>query len=173
MIDAVKEEGIDVEKLSREELIEIAKEKKLEVNENFSKGDLINLFFEELVQPKLIQPTFVYEYPIEISPLAKKKRDNPNFVERFEGFIAGMEVANAFSELNDPIDQKERFLEQIKRRGAGLEYHEMDEDFIRALEYGMPPTGGLGIGIDRLTMILTNVQSIREVIAFPTLRPEK
>jgi len=173
MIDAVKEEGIDVDNLSREELIEIAKEKKLEVNENFSKGDLINLFFEELVQPKLIQPTFVYEYPIEISPLAKKKRDNPNFVERFEGFIAGMEVANAFSELNDPIDQKERFLEQAKRRGSGLEYHEMDEDFIRALEYGMPPTGGLGVGIDRLTMILTNVQSIREVIAFPTLRPEK
>ena len=126
-----------------------------------------------MVQPKLIQPTFVYEYPIEISPLAKKKKDNPNFVERFEGFIGGMEVANAFSELNDPIDQKERFLEQTKRRGAGLEYHEMDEDFIRALEYGMPPTGGLGIGIDRLTMILTNVQSIREVIAFPTLRPEK
>jgi len=173
MVDAIKEEGIDVENLGREELIKIAKERKLEVSENFSKGDLINLFFEELVQPKLIQPTFVYEYPIEISPLAKKKKDNPNFVERFEGFIAGMEVANAFSELNDPIDQKERFLEQAKRRGAGLEYHEMDEDFVRALEYGMPPTGGLGIGIDRLTMILTNVQSIREVIAFPTLRPEK
>jgi lysyl-tRNA synthetase class 2 len=173
MIDAIKEEGIDVESLSREELIEIAKEKKLEVSKNFSKGDLINLFFEELVQPKLIQPTFVYEYPIEISPLAKKKKDNPNFVERFEGIIAGIEIANAFSELNDPIDQKERFLEQAKRRKVGLEFHEMDEDFIRALEYGMPPTGGLGVGIERLTMILTNVQSIREVIAFPTLRPEK
>lgn len=173
MVDAIKEEGIDVENLNKDELVKIAKERNLEVNENFSKGDLINLFFEELVQPKLIQPTFVYEYPIEISPFAKKKKDNPNFVERFEGIIAGMEIANAFSELNDPIDQRERFLEQAKRRSAGLEYHEMDEDFIRALEYGMPPTGGVGIGIDRLTMILTNVQSIREVIAFPTLRPEK
>jgi len=173
MVDAIKNEGIDVESLSREELIEMAREKNLEAKENFSKGDLINLFFEEMVQPKLIQPTFVYDYPIEVSPLAKKKKDNPNFVERFEGFIAGMEIANAFSELNDPIDQKERLLGQTKRRSEGLEYHEMDEDFIRALEYGMPPTGGLGIGIDRLAMILTNVQSIREVIAFPTLRPEK
>ncbi|MEM5815265.1 MAG: lysine--tRNA ligase [Candidatus Aenigmatarchaeota archaeon] len=172
MLDAIKMEGIDVKNLKREELIEIAKERNLEVNEGFSKGDLINLFFEELVQPKLIQPTFVIDYPIEISPLAKRKKDDPNFVERFEGFIAGMEIANAFSELNDPIEQKERFIEQTKRRKEGLEFHEYDEDFIRALEYGMPPTGGLGIGIDRLTMILTNTTSIREVIAFPTLRPE-
>jgi lysyl-tRNA synthetase, class II len=173
IFDALKEGGIDVENLSREELIEMAKDKKLEISESFSKGDIVNLFFEELVQPKLIQPTFVYEYPIEISPLAKKKKDNQDIVERFEGFIACMEIANAFSELNDPIDQRERFLAQAKRRKTGLEFHEMDEDFIRALEYGMPPTGGLGIGIDRLVMILTNVQSIREVIAFPTLRPEK
>ncbi|MCX8190850.1 MAG: lysine--tRNA ligase [Candidatus Aenigmarchaeota archaeon] len=173
MRDCIKEEGIDVESLSREDLIRIAKERRLEVNENLTKGDLINLFFEELVQPKLIQPTFVMDYPLEISPLAKRKKDDPNFVERFECFIAGMEIANAFSELNDPLDQKERFIQQSKRRREGLDFHEYDEDFIRALEYGMPPTGGLGVGIDRLVMILTNSHSIREVIAFPTLRPEK
>lgn len=174
MVDSIKEAiDVDVIKASKEELMEIAKKKKLEVQENFTKGDLIDLFFKEYIQPRLVQPTFVIDYPKEISPLAKKKKDNPELTERFELFIGTEEIANAFSELNDPIDQKERFLEQAKRRRAGLEAHEMDEDFIRALEYGMPPTGGLGVGIDRLCMVLLGVESIREVIAFPILKPEK
>jgi lysyl-tRNA synthetase class 2 len=129
--------------------------------------------FDTFVEPKLIQPTFVIDYPLELSPLSQKKDDDPSLVERFELFVGGKEIANAYTELNDPIDQKQRFEEQVAERQAGDdEAHWMDLDFIRALEIGMPPTAGEGIGIDRLTMLLTNSQSIRDVILFPQLKKE-
>jgi lysyl-tRNA synthetase class 2 len=137
-------------------------------------GELLALFFELVVEEHLIQPTFIVDYPLEVSPLSKQKPDNPNFVERFELYIGGMEIANAFSELNDPEEQRNRFQYQQNLREKGdLTAHAIDEDYIRALSYGMPPTGGEGIGIDRLTMLLTDSRSIRDVILFPLLRPEK
>jgi lysyl-tRNA synthetase class 2 len=137
-------------------------------------GMALQLLFEAVAEQHLIQPTFVTEYPLEVSPLSKQKHDDPNFVERFELYIAGMEIANAFSELNDPAEQRDRFrYQQLLREKGDLTAHAIDEDYIRALSYGMPPTGGEGIGVDRLTMLFTNSRSIRDVILFPLLRPEK
>jgi lysyl-tRNA synthetase class 2 len=134
---------------------------------------MIGNIFEAVAEPHLIQPTFIYDYPAEVSPLSKTKRDDPETVERFELYIGGMEIANAYSELNDPDEQHARFEEQLRERNLGHEEaHGMDEDYIRALSYGMPPTAGEGIGIDRLTMVLTDSRSIRDVILFPLLRPE-
>jgi lysyl-tRNA synthetase class 2 len=143
----------------------------VEVDKRMGRGSLIDKLLSTFVEPKLIQPTFLVDYPLEMSPLAKKKQDNPRLVERFEAFAGGIEIANAFTELNDPQDQRDRFAEQFKLRQAGDEEAEMpDEEFLTALEYGMPPTGGLGVGIDRLVMLLTGQQSIREVILFPQLK---
>ena len=158
-----------------EEARKIAKELEIQdVDKIISHGKLLGELFEKTVEENITQPTFVYDYPTDISPLAKSKEDNPDIVERFELIIAGREIANAYTELNDPIDQKERFLQQLRERELGDdEAHRMDEDYIIALEYGLPPTAGEGIGIDRLVMLLTDSASIRDVILFPTLRPEK
>ena len=176
MVDAIKEKtGIDFSKeMTVEEALQLAKENNIKVEDHQkSVGHIINLFFEEFVEETLIQPTFLYGHPVEISPLTKKNPKDPRFVDRFELFIGGKEFANAYTELNDPIDQLERFENQLKERELGNdEANDIDMDFIEALEYGMPPAGGVGYGIDRLVMLFTEQETIREVILFPTMKPK-
>ena len=174
MIDCVKEySGVDFNEIETdEEALAIAKEKGIEITPGMRRGEVISAFFEEFGEDKLIQPTFITKHPVEISPLAKRSKEDPRLTDRFEAFANGWELANAFSELNDPIDQKGRFLDQLRKKELGDdEACDMDEDFINALEVGLPPTGGLGIGVDRVVMLLTDSASIRDVILFPTMKP--
>ena len=173
MVDAVKKyAGVDFDEIhTLKEARAIAKEKGVEFEERHKKGDILNLFFEEFAEEHLIQPTFVLDHPVEISPLTKKKPGNPDYVERFEFFMNGWEMANAYSEINDPIDQRERFRAQEEQFAAGdEEANHTDEDFLNALEVGMPPTGGIGFGIDRMVMLLTDSPAIRDVLLFPTMK---
>lgn len=174
MIDCVKEfSGVDFNEINTdEEAIAIAKEKGIEIKPGMRRGEIIAEFFEEFGEDKLVQPTFITQHPVEISPLSKRNNKDPRLTDRFEAFANGWELANAFSELNDPIDQKGRFMDQLRKKELGDdEACDMDEDFLNALEVGLPPTGGLGIGIDRVIMLLTDSSSIRDVLLFPTMKP--
>lgn len=174
MAEAVKEyTGVDFSTIDTdEEAIAVAKAKGIEIKEGMTRGHIINEFFEEFCEQHLVQPTFITGHPVEVSPLAKRNPEDPRKTNRFEAFINTWEIANAFSELNDPIDQRQRFEEQVRQKSLGDdEAHPMDEDFINAIEVGLPPTGGLGIGIDRLVILLTNQASIRDVLLFPTMKP--
>ncbi len=175
LLESIKEfTGIEVDNLDDAALKDAAEKLGLVIEDNWGRAKIIDEIFGEFVEPKLVQPTFIIDYPLEMSPLSKIHRNNPRLVERFEPIIAGKEIGNAYSELNDPLDQRERFMQQMQLRAKGDEEAQViDEDFLRALEYGMPPTAGLGIGIDRLTMLLTDSPSIRDVILFPHMRPEK
>ena len=176
MTEAVKKyAGVDFSAISSdEEARAAAKEHGVELETGKdSKGHVLAAFFDAFVEDKLIQPTFIYDYPVEISPLAKRKADDPAFTQRFEYFICGMEMGNAFSELNDPIDQRARMEAQAAAKRAQGANAQVDEEFLNALEYGMPPTGGLGMGVDRLVMLLTDSASIRDVLLFPTMKPKK
>ena len=176
MVEAIKEEtGIDFDQVQTdEEAKKLAAERHIEFEERHKKGDIVNLFFDEYCEDKMIQPTFIMDHPIEISPLTKKKPSDPSKVERFELYINGWEMCNAYSELNDPIDQRERFAAQDALAAAGdEEANHTDEDFLHAIEIGLPPTGGIGYGIDRLVMLLTNSAAIRDVLLFPTMKTAK